>query len=211
MRESTLKAMLVLLGSIVASCRLAGQPTLATGALDITGTYEIVICQGECASASRRQPNAIGYLVLESERYQLADIPEPARSYLSLYAETLVLVDAEERPNACFVLHKAPGARTYAGMTPVGLSLWARDSADSIHVPLDHSPDAGYHAALVIHGSVLRGRGRSWGVGDASVNLPPDSIYARRIGPPDRRICIRAAEREAAAVRARADSARQHP
>jgi len=70
-------------------------------------------------------------------------------------------------------------------------------------VALYQSPDAMYYAILRPGGEELRGRGHSYGHGAAAVSGPQDSVLARRIGPPDRSICIRAAEAEAAALEAR--------
>src|SRR5205823_287226 len=110
-------------------------------------------------------------------------------------------------PNACFVLSRLQsGIHTHAGVEPVGLTLLQPRGADSLQVVLFQSPDAGYYAVLRASPGELHGRGASWGVADAAVSVPDDSVYARRIGPPQRSRCIDAAN----AAAARLDSLR-HP
>jgi hypothetical protein len=138
-----------------------------------------------------------GHLILEAERYPFSDVPEPARSYLERHEFILVVIDAGRAPIACFVLDKSRGARTYGGITRVGVTKWVPDTVATVRLPLFHSPDAGYVATLSIRGRELAGRGRSWGHGTGDGPIPPDSIIGRRIGPPDRSLCIRAAEAEA--------------
>ena len=138
-----------------------------------------------------------GHLVLENEPYSLADVPEPARSELERRASILIRMQAEGRPNACFALVRAEGAETYAGLGRVGLTRWAQEDS-IVRVPLYGSPDAGYLARLSVQGDRLRGSGRSRGTFPGAVDTPPDSIIGRRVGPPDRSLCIRAAEAEAA-------------
>lgn len=141
-----------------------------------------------------------GHLVLESAPYSFSDVPEPAQSYLKRHEPYLVLMDSRSAPNACFVLDQVKTARTYGGITPVAVTRWVPDSTATVRLPLYHSPDAGYIAVLSIRGGELRGRGRSWGVGTGDGPLPQDSILGRRIGPPNRSLCV-----DAAQARARAD------
>lgn len=81
----------------------------------------------------------------------------------------------------------------------MSVTRWETDGSGTITLPLYHSPDAGYIATLSVRGSELHGRGESWGSGTGDGPIPPDSIVGRRIGPPDRGICIREAEARAAA------------
>ena len=53
------------------------------------------------------------------------------------------------------------------------------------------SPDASYRVtARRSTMDELRGRGESWGTGMAEVQWPADTFVARRIGPPDARVCF---------------------
>jgi hypothetical protein len=163
---------------------------LRTSAQDHAGTYEVAICAGTCAD----RVSVRGTLVLENDQYALAEVPEPAQSYFRRRTFILSVVRAREMPNACFVLERAPDAATYAGISRVGLTRWERDAAtDSVSLPVFNSPDAGYVIRFVRTNGGFTGRGRSSGVGDWHVPLLDDVIEARRIGPPDRSICIREA------------------
>jgi hypothetical protein len=129
------------------------------------------------------------------------------REYIDFATDLLLRAQGEADPNACFVLSPtAVNADTYAGTEPVGFTVVEPHRADSVRVALYQSPDASYYAVLKVGHGTLEGRGRSRGFADAAVSPPQDSIRARRIGPPDRSLCIRAAEAEAAAL-----EARRHP
>jgi len=166
----------------------------------VAGTYDLQICRGPCDPRRPETEIVRGTLVLESERYPLSALPAGAVSYLERMDFELTVIDTERAPNGCFVLARTGEARTYAGTTTVGVTRWEADSVGILRLPLFHSPDAGYVARIAVEGREVRGRGRSWGVGDARVDFPMDSIYGRRVGPPDRRICIRAAEAAAEAM-----------
>lgn len=98
-------------------------------------------------------------------------------------------------PNACFGLTRLRRGRTYAGLTVAGLTRWRRsDAGDGFTIELYRSADARYVANLEARGRELHGRGESRGGRDPSEPpAPVDSIYARRIGPVDRNVCLRAA------------------
>jgi len=76
-----------------------------------------------------------------------------------------------------------------------GLTRWRRsDEGGGFTIELYHSVDARYLATLEAHGRELHGRGESQGGRDPTEPVAPvDSIYARRIGPVDRSVCLRAA------------------
>lgn len=159
----------------------------------------MLLCRERCDPKRVDLALARGHLVLESAPYSFSDIPEPAHSYLRRREPYLVIADAQNAPNACFILEKKREARTYGGITPVAVTRWMPDSTATLRLPLYHSPDAGYIAVLSIRGGELRGRGRSWGVGTGDGPLPQDSILGRRIGPPNRNLCIDAAQARARA------------
>jgi len=159
----------------------------------------VTVCRGRCDPSRPDEALARGHLVLEAAPYPLAELPERARTYIERHEFILAVIDAKRSPNACFVMENTRRAKTYAGAAPVGVTKWTADSA-GITLPLFHSPDAGYIATVSIRGGELRGRGRSWGTGTGDGPIPPDSIIGRRIGPPDRAICIREAEARAAAT-----------
>lgn len=185
---------------LLSACGLHRAEPVVSPNGSIAGTYEVVICRQDCDRPDRAL--ASGRLVLEDAAYPLAEVPEPARTHIERRAFILAVIDGQRAPNACFVLDRARGANTYAGITRVGMTKWRPDPAATVRLPLFHSPDAGYVAILSIRGGEIHGRGRSWGgehAGDGAI--PPDSIIGRRLGPPDRALCIRAAEAEAARPR----------
>lgn len=179
-------------------CALASSPS-ERGTARIAGTYELWICHTACEDETDALVR--GHLVLEDSAYAFSDLPERARSYLEAKVPVLVEVDAENRPNACFVLQRAAGlsGRPYAGLDPVGVTRWLQSDADSgISFALWHSWDAGYGATLSVLDRGLTGEGRSWDATLPQLRNTVDIIVARRIGPPDRALCIRAAEQLAA-------------
>lgn len=188
------------LALLFSACGIQAPRPAASPEGPLAGTYKILICREACDRPGGAL--ARGHLVLEDSAYALSDVPEPARAHIERRAFILAVIDGQRAPNACFVLDQAPRANTYGGITRVGMTRWERDSEATVRLPLFHSPDAGYVATLSIRGGEIHGRGRSWGgehAGDGPI--PPDSIVGRRLGPPDRSLCIRAAEAEAARPR----------
>ncbi len=182
---------------MLAACSpLALKPVQST----VSGTYEVTFCRERCDASHPEEALARGYLVLEAASYAFSDLPERARVYIERHEFILAVIDAKRSPNACFVIENMRRAPTYAGAAPVGVTKWVVDSA-GITLPLFHSPDAGYIATVSIRGRKLNGRGRSWGFGTGDGPIPSDSIIGRRIGSPDREICIREAEARDAARR----------
>lgn len=159
----------------------------------VAGTYALTVCRASCDRHSGRVLST-GRLVLEERPYYLTDIPEPARSFFERTERFLLYADAGGAPNACFAFD-AGTSGTLAGATRVGLTRWAMSSGDTLTVRLYHSPDAGYDVRASIVSGALAGRGESWGPWDKSEDVPPDLIEGIRIGPPDRSVCVRAAER----------------
>jgi hypothetical protein len=171
----------------------------------IPGTYALRICRGRCTGSRADSILTTGRLVVEQDSISTAALPAEARDYVENHTGFL-LIRGEDRvqPNACFVVGRPPSqARTYAGFEPAGFTRIEPRLGDSLAVPLFQSPDAGYALVLGRRGSALAGRGHSWGAGDARVSYPDDSVWARRIGPPRREICLRGIEAAAASRRAR--------
>lgn len=158
----------------------------------VAGTYTLTVCRTSCDASVGRVLTS-GTLVLEKHAYALLEIPDPARGYFDRSQALLIHEYAGGNPNACFVF---PGnaSGTLAGTTRVGLTRWTRSTRDTLDVRLYQSPDAGYDLRLRIGSTALDGQGESWGPWPESENSPLDVVIARRIGPPDRNLCIRAAE-----------------
>ncbi len=158
----------------------------------VAGTYAVEVHPP--GSVADEPSSVTGYLVLEDSTFSLDEVPEPARSQFLRGPFLLAVVEAERRPNACFVLEARPGSRTYAALASVGMTRWRPEPQDSITVVLHRSPDAGYLATLSLRRGRMDGRGTSWGAGDWHMDLPDDHVGGPRLGPPDRQLCIRAAE-----------------
>jgi hypothetical protein len=203
MMQLTLRpvSMLSVLVSTLGACAAARSGESALNQVAAPGTYGVEICRGPCG-VSGEAVLARGFLILEREPYSVSELPDSLREYFQ--GRTSVLLrSAGGRPNACFVLTRLRSdAGSYAGITPVGLTRVERHG-DTLVATLFRSPDASYLVHLKARGRDLRGHGISSGYGDAAVASPDDSVRARRFGAPDRSRCLRAAEVEAAALKAR--------
>jgi hypothetical protein len=157
------------------------------------------ICRGPCHRRAGDSVLVRGHLVIEAAEYPLSELPPVARKYLE-ERDDLILADSEDGslrdPNACFVLTQARVGYRYG----VGLTRVEPARGDLVGLDLYRSPDSGYFVVLSAAAGELRGWGRGWSYPPEG---PPgavvlDSVRARRIGRPDRALCIRAAEIEAA-------------
>lgn len=185
-----------------AGCALGREARIPASAASLAGTYRIEICSGPCTGGPGDSVVARGHLVVERRAYPVSSLPPRARALAEREVFLRVRVpDEVVDPNACFAFERRPRQAgeidSFAEALGVGFTLAAL-RRDSLLVGLYHSPDAGYYAVLGRAGDELRGRAHYWGVGDAADESPDDGVGARRIGPPDRGLCIRAAEAEAA-------------
>jgi hypothetical protein len=150
-----------------------------------TGTYEILVCDGLCASSD--SPNVIvqGHVVLMDAALDRQTVKRLDSSYFpSVHGE---------QPNGCYELtrvHQDDHAGL-AGVTPFGITGWYHWD-DAVNFSLYHSPDAGYLATVKPSFDGLFGHGGSWGVGPST----PQIIVARRLGDADVRWCEEWAARE---------------
>ena len=170
----------------------------------LAGTYELVICRGACDPRRPESVRASGTLVLEPASFPLATLPEPGRSYILQHRRRLLIRGAAVAdPNACFVLRGASRDRSLVGSTPVGFTTWSLDpGAGRIRIKIAQSAETSYVLSLLPEGGRLAGRGREPA---AAQDAPADSVWARRLGPPDRAVCVQMSDRLALAE-ARSDS-----
>ncbi|MFL5538424.1 MAG: hypothetical protein ACJ8J0_05500 [Longimicrobiaceae bacterium] len=163
------------------------------------GTYAMEICRGPCHGRAGDSVLVRGHLVIEAAEYPLSELPPVARKYLEERDDLMLMGDDDSvlDPNACFVLTQARVGYRYG----VGLTRANAVRGDTVKVDLYRSPDSGYFVVLRAAAGELRGWGRGWSYPpvDSPGAVPLDSVRARRIGRPDRALCIRAAEIEAAA------------
>jgi len=160
-----------------------------------SGTYEVEICPDRCRRGWRRSIR--GRVVLEDSAYRVTELPREARRY-AIEATRLLLIMADG-PNACFVFDRGSGTPSYVGRQPAGFTRWsAVEPAGTLRVDLFATDDGEYTARLALAGDRLTGEGWSLVTNPFDDLVPSDVIRGRRVGPPDRGLCIYAAERAAA-------------
>jgi len=183
---------LMLLGSATACGNPRVGPTPST-AQPAAGTYAIRICSSPCDPARPDSALAEGHLVLEEQAYTPEEVSSVQREYGGSGAFLYRAAGGE--PNACFGLSRRRRSRSYAGLKRAGLTRWRGfEGSDTVSILLYSSPDADYLTTLRVRGRELIGGGESiGGRGPEEPAAPRDSVYARRIGPVDRGVCLRAA------------------
>jgi hypothetical protein len=195
MIEILKRILMVVTGVGAAACGLRGRHP--TPALDppAPGTYSVSICPTPCDPSRAESAAVVGHLVLETKPYTQAEVEAVQRTYGGHGAFLYRAAGGE--PNACFGLTRLREGLTYAGLSAAGLTRWRRsDESGRFTIELYHSVDARYLATLEVRGRELHGRGESEGGRDPTEPAAPtDSIYARRIGPVDRNVCLQAAAR----------------
>jgi len=151
--------------------------------LPADGVYEILICQGLCASASSPNVEVKGHIVL---------FAQPLSREVALRLDPFYLPGrAREEPNGCYELALQNGGSYtgYAGGKPYGVTAWYYWQ-NEIVVSLYRSPDAGYDATLRPTFNGFAGRGISWGFGEAEPSKPEaQTIVARRTGDANIALC----------------------
>jgi hypothetical protein len=126
-----------------------------------SGTYRVQICRAPC-DPRRVADIASGTIVLNPETFRLSSIPEPARSYFTEVEHGLLVIYAENRPNACFVISKCVHVNTYAGSSRVALTRWSPRPNGAFGFPLFQTADATYSTRFTIIGRDLVGRAVLW-------------------------------------------------
>jgi hypothetical protein len=183
--------------TVVVSTLLTGvasaQARQTTARSEVAGTYAVDICRDSCQPASGGRVLSRGHIILEPRTFRLASLPDRAERYFRRFTAILALGEGEGDPNACFSLTPRTSLATNAGAEPVGVTRWRWVPGDSIHLQLRRANHTAYAAWITVRGTKLVGVGRSrtWPAEEPLV----DVIEGRRIGPPDRSICTRAAER----------------
>jgi hypothetical protein len=193
--------------AVLAGCGSGRRAAAPSPAGVIPGTYAIEICRGPCHGQAGDTVLTRGHLVIEAAAYPLSELPPVARKHLDHEFMEFMLMgdDSVLDPNACFVLTRVRESH----LEGVSLTRVKPVRGDTVHVDLHRSPDSGYFAVLHAAAGELRGWGRFWEVPRVTAPAPPDSVRARRIGRPDRGLCIRAAEIEAAAREANGSGRRR--
>jgi hypothetical protein len=180
-------------GIVAAACVSRGTHSSPAPDSPVPGTYAVSICPTPCDPAREESAEVIGHLVLETVSYTDAEVEAVQGIYGSRGAFLYRAAGGE--PNACFGLTRLREGLTYAGIRVAGLTRWRpNEEGRAFTIDLYRSADARYRATLIARGRELLGRGESQGGRDPTERAAPaDSIYARRIGPVDRTVCLRAA------------------
>ncbi|MFL5540877.1 MAG: RCC1 domain-containing protein [Longimicrobiaceae bacterium] len=167
--------------ALAALASAAGARGAAQQPQTLAGTYRIAICRGPCEPDDTTHALAWGVLVLAHAPIDPHGLPDYTHE---------IAAEGREPYNACFSLVQARHAGTLAGVEPAALTRWEKGRGGPVRLLLVRSPDSGYEAALRPTPDGLRGRGHSWGIDMGPVQLPDDSLAARRTGPPDPSVCV---------------------
>lgn len=150
----------------------------------VSGTYEIVLCQGCDADAA----------------------PPAQRIRVSLYAEPLFISGplagaypphdlrilrrrvTLERENYCFSIPPAYTHGLVGAVYDTAIAVWTRTPGDSIRFPLYLSPDAGVEVRVRIDGGRMSGVLEDYYAPDRPVQVI-GGVAGRRVGPPDPAVC----------------------
>jgi hypothetical protein len=189
-------SILLLAAVTAASCGRFEASAVPSAAAPASGTYSVTICPSPCDPSHAEGAVAVGHLVLENATYSDEEIEQVQRAYGG--AGVFLYRAAGGEPNACFGLTRTRRNRSYAGLSAAGLTRWrTSERGDFVTILLYSSSDARYRTTLRVRGRELHGRGESLlGRGLEQSEAPTDSIYARRIGPVNRSICLEAAARD---------------
>jgi len=177
------------------SSALHAQIPLTRKPMTVAGTYEVSICTGSCAGVPPERAQARGILVLEDSAYHVNELPESVRTYLRENLPYLTQIEARGMPNACFVLDRNTEVRptTWAGFQSVGFTRWNQDdTVDTISTVLFRGSDVRYTARFSLRGDALRGTSVVWDATSAGEPGRSEEIVGRRLGLPDRELCIQA-------------------
>lgn len=190
-------AKLLALGCGVACVPAASGITQVPAVGTPAGTYQVSICRDVCA-ADGSNLLVTGILVLTPRTFTLERLSEAGQRHLRQSNPWLLVAlrESDREPNACFALERRPGASTFAGITPAGITDWRR-SEHGIAVRLWVSPDAGYVAELGPDGPNLVGSAFTWAM-DGGYEQTTETITATYAGEPDLDRCLRVIEEEAA-------------
>lgn len=155
----------------------------------------VQFCTQPCDPRRGDQASFRGRIVLDDPGRLVADLPDSVRHYLRR-REPYLLYRAGTGYNACFAFEPRTTFRTLAGISRASVTKW--ESSDGrMSLPLYESPDAVSLVTVYVRGGELHGYGISAG-GGARTAFPRDSVWGRRVGPPDYELCIRAIEEKAA-------------
>jgi hypothetical protein len=166
-----MKLALFLLLAIVISAAARAAQTKDRG---VAGTYDLLICKGECSFTERRNVLRTAVIVLFDRAMRREDVARIDPAY----------VDSRQgKARACYLLNY-PNRQAAAGV-----SAWMLDR-HTLSFTLVHSPDSWYSVRVERNGDLLSGVGNFWSAGVAPPpDFIPDTVVGRRRGPADVAAC----------------------
>jgi hypothetical protein len=148
---------------------------------DVAGTYEVILCHGDCDFDKSDRVVVKGYFVLFN---QPIDKETLRRSWADFEVQ-FGYPDA----TACFSLKPLRNnAQTFAGIIRNGTTSWKqRENSNSIEFNVYRSADGFCDITGDISGGLFKGKATTRHMGRTTSD---DTVLARRIGNPDLKFCI---------------------
>lgn len=139
----------------------------------VAGTYDLLICKGECSFTERRNVLRTAVIVLFDRAMRRDDVARIDSTYLDF---------RYDKAKACYLLN-------YPNRQASGVTAWMLDR-HTLSFTLMHSPDSWYSVRVERKGDLLSGVGNFWSAGVAPPpDFIPDTIVGRRRGPADVAAC----------------------
>jgi hypothetical protein len=141
--------------------------------LGLAGTYELLMCKGECSFSERANVLRTAVIVILDRAIKRKDAERIDSTYHDLKST---------EAKACYTLK-------YPDRQVSGVTAWSLDRK-TISFTLVRSKDSWYSVRVERNGDVLRGVGNFWSAGVAPPpGFIPDTIVGRRRGPADVAAC----------------------
>jgi hypothetical protein len=139
----------------------------------VAGTYDLLICKGECSFTEHRNVLRTAVIVLFDRAMRRNDIARIDSTYLDF---------RYDKAKACYLLD-------FPNRQASGVTAWMLDG-HTLSFTLMHSPDSWYSVRVERTGDLLRGVGNIWSAGVAPPpDFIPDTVIGRRRGSADISVC----------------------
>lgn len=139
----------------------------------VAGTYELLVCKGECSFTDGGNVLRTAVIVLFDRAMKRKDTERVNSTYQDLKSNEV---------RACYTL-------TYPDRRVSGVTAWSLDRK-TLSFTLVHSKDSWYSIRVERNGDLLKGVGNFWSAGVAPPpGFVPDTIVGRRRGPADITAC----------------------
>jgi hypothetical protein len=139
----------------------------------IAGTYELIICKGQCSFTERGNVLRTAIIVFFDRVMKRQDVERIDSTYHDFKYDPA---------KACYILTN-PNRQTS------GVTSWTLNGK-TLSFSLMRSPDSWYSVRVERNGDLLKGVGNFWSAGVAPpAGFVPDTIVGRRRGPADVAAC----------------------